>query len=93
MINILHEKALVLKEMVTFELEDHPLNPKLTCKPYPHMFELQTLIFKLLLEVKEAIEIFSTKHFFGSKDLALALCDRLRLNREKNVEIWEKYSK
>ena len=92
MVNILHEKAVFLKDMVTFELEDHPLNPKLTCKQYTNMFEIQTLIFKLLLEVKEVIELFTTKNFVASNE-SEPLCDLIRRNRKKLVDIQEKYCK
>jgi hypothetical protein len=56
-VELLHQKAKFLQEMLLYELEDQEHN--LTCEPYPYKTELRFVTFKLTLELKEVIEIFS----------------------------------
>jgi hypothetical protein len=49
--------------MVHFELYD--LNDRLTQKPYEFTSELKFMIFKIVTEMREVIETFSTKEFLN----------------------------
>ena len=60
----LSAKAQFLQEMVFFELYDDTQN--LTCRPYKYRTELRFLVFKVVQELKEVIEIFSTSEFLKS---------------------------
>ena len=55
--------------MVNFELHDEEQN--ITQKPHQFNEELKFIVFQLVMEMREVIEIFSTKDFLGisgSKD-------------------------
>jgi len=49
--------------MVHFELYD--LNDRLTQAPYQFTSELKFMIFKIVTEMREVIETFSTKQFLN----------------------------
>jgi hypothetical protein len=50
--------------MMLFE-ENHE-SQRMACKPYKFRLEMRLLVFKLVLELKEVIETFSTPEFLGN---------------------------
>ena len=62
---MLHDKADFLCKMVHFELYDSEDVQRLTQKPYKFRRELRFIIFKIVTEMREVIETFSTKEFLN----------------------------
>lgn len=62
-VELLHSKAEFLSRMVNFEL--HNAEQNITSKPYEHRLELRYIVYKLVMEIREVIEIFSTRKFLG----------------------------
>lgn len=49
--------------MLVYELDQNQNN--LTCEMYPYTTELKYIVFKIAMELKEVIEIFSASPFLG----------------------------
>ena len=56
----LYKKVEFLSEMINHEVEQRD-----TQRPYPYSDELYFIIFKIVIEVKEVIQTFTTKSFLG----------------------------
>ena len=94
-VDILSKKAIFLGQMIHFEMYD--TNQNITNSEYPFSKQLRYIAYKVLLELQEVIEIFTTPYFYEDTDKKegessewlekLDLADRLHKQRENNLSI------